>query len=206
MCLYVLTYLALPVLISHEANVRSTRPIHLGSRGGKKMARMKGRPNVCADIVKILRGPFLNPGRPFKPVNENKRVSFFAPTLFPDVSKITEGFYRGKVKIGEWEVLVITLTRYRYINFPPGNRIFWRIRDKMKREWRDFRFEEIVFMGGKKKVFQRSLNPCFASDTKFLLAKCKMNTFLSSGVRKRKKLLGGKGRVCNRVAWNEIVN
>lgn len=108
--------------------------------------------------------------------------AFSAPTLFPDVSKVTQGFYRGKVGIGEQEVLVITLTRYQYINFPPGNRIFRCIRDKMERELKKFvkRLEiwrNCFYWGEKEKVFQRSLNPCFASDTKFLLAKCGMNTF-----------------------------
>lgn len=55
-CLYVLTYLALPVLISHEANVRSTRPKPtLVGLGGKKMARMK---------AKCLRGYRENSSRP----------------------------------------------------------------------------------------------------------------------------------------------
>lgn len=76
-CVCVCTsYLALPVLISHEANVRSTRPTrerggHLGA--GMVQGRWEGkRDRANKRSAKCLRGyrensrscPFFNPGRP----------------------------------------------------------------------------------------------------------------------------------------------
>ena len=104
------TYLALPVLISYETNARSTWPIR-----NPKMSRPprrhedrdqnyrgdRDRPNKRQ--AKCLRGYHENSNRfifqlvrPFKPVNENKRVSlcvFYFTLLLPFLCG--EKFYQG---------------------------------------------------------------------------------------------------------------
>lgn len=79
---------------------------------GREIARIKGRPNVCVDIVKILGAArFSTRGDPFKPVNENKRRCRSSPAassapLFESYGGISQ---RGKVKMESKKFYVTSL-------------------------------------------------------------------------------------------------
>lgn len=69
---------------------------------GREIARIKGRPNVCVDIVKILGAArFSTRGDPFKPVNENKRRCRSSPAASSALRKLRRDFTEGKSENGE---------------------------------------------------------------------------------------------------------